>query len=137
MMTYCKAHTEHTTTLHALLLCVTPNANAYKDTRTQKKSHTQLYRHMQIPASDMPHSLVYQLIIIQRESDHSLRLCGKLGIKHAPASGKHKGLRKGQFVSFNCCLSAEWNQIMQGFYFSCFTSKQCRCDHYRSQPHAQ
>lgn len=74
-----------------------------------KDSYTQLYTQMQILASGMPHSLVYQVINIQRESDHSLYLCGKLGIKHAPASGKHKGLSKGQFVSFNCCLSAEWN----------------------------
>lgn len=33
-------------------------------------------------------------------------VCGKLGIKHAPAPGKHRGPSKGQFVSFNCCLSA-------------------------------
>lgn len=62
--------------------------------------------HGQNPASATHHSLVYQVITILRGSDHSLCLCGKLGIKHAPASGKHRGLSKGQFVSFNCCLSA-------------------------------
>lgn len=48
----------------------------------------------------------YQVITILKGSDHSLCLCGKLGIKHAQASGKYRGLSKGQFVSFNCCLSA-------------------------------
>lgn len=47
-----------------------------------------------------------QVITILRGSDYGLCLCGKLRIKHAQALGKHRGLSKGQFVSFNCCLSA-------------------------------
>ncbi len=62
--------------------------------------------HEQNPTSAMPHRSVHQIITILRGSDHSLCLRGKSGIKHAPASGKHRGLSKGQFVSFNCCLSA-------------------------------
>lgn len=113
------------------------NANTRIKTHVdRRKPYTALQTHAnpcQIP-SGMSHSVLYQLIIIQRASYHSLCLCGKLGIKHAPASRKHKGLRKGQFVSFNCCLSAERNQIMQGFVL---TSKQCRCDHYGAQPPAE
>lgn len=47
-----------------------------------------------------------QVITILRGCDHGLCLCGKLRIKHSQASGKHRGLSKGQFVSFNCSLSA-------------------------------
>lgn len=68
-------------------------------------------------------------------------VCGKFGIKHTPASGKHRGPSKGQFVSFNCvCLSAKLNQIMQVFCFSescAVLHKNSRCDYYRPWPLAK
>lgn len=84
--------------------CVlTLSTTLYKGTRNNML-HSHAHAHN--PASAMPYSLVYQVITILKGPGHSLRLCGKLRIKHAPASGKHRGLSKGQFVSLNCCLSA-------------------------------
>lgn len=82
---------------------IIPNTTSYKGICNNTYQSCALTHN---PASAMPHSSVYQVITILKGSDHSLCLCGKLRIKHASASGRHRGLSKGQFVSFNCCLSA-------------------------------
>lgn len=67
-----------------------------------------LHVHTQNPLSISPHSLVYQFITILRGPYHSLCLCCKLGIKHAPASGSTEGLAKGNLSHLTAgCLPAE------------------------------
>lgn len=67
-----------------------------------------LHVHTQNPLSISPHSLVYQFITILRGPYHSLCLCCKLGIKHAPASGGTEGLAKGNLSHLTAgCLPAE------------------------------